>query len=298
MKLRTILTLSLALCVSLGASAQKSKKKKAAKKAIVPAATLTPALRSVDGKTFSYAFGISQGANLKTFLIQRMGVDSAYVDTALDAMCSHTTAEQKKAAIAVAAGYQIAQQNEQNLPMFNKQACGRADSLYLDQDVMQQGLVAAVRGAEKAITADSARKIVDQQIEYQTTVYKNLNKQFLTDNARLKGVKVLPSGLQYRVLTEGNGPVATDTTDVTVHYEGKLIDGTVFDSSYKRGKPSTFRPTQVIKGWTEALKMMPEGSKWTLYIPSDLGYGERGQGQSIPGGSTLIFDVEIVKVGK
>ena len=100
------------------------------------------------------------------------------------------------------------------------------------------------------------------------------------------------------MLTQGKGAVATDSTEVEVHYEGRLIDGTVFDSSYKRGKPSTFRPDQVIKGWREALTLMPEGSIWELYIPAELGYGERGSGQTIPGNSTLIFQVEIIKVKK
>ena len=106
---------------------------------------------------------------------------------------------------------------------------------------------------------------------------------------------MLPSGLQYRVITQGKGVVANDTTDVEVHYEGKLIDGTIFDSSYQRGKTATFKPTQVIKGWTEALKMMPEGSTWELFIPYDLAYGERGN-QNIPPFATLIFKVEVVKV--
>ena len=108
-------------------------------------------------------------------------------------------------------------------------------------------------------------------------------------------MKTTPSGLQYRVIKQGTGAMATDTTEVEVHYEGKLIDGTVFDSSYRRGKPATFHPDQVIKGWTEALKMMPEGSVYELYIPYNLGYGERGT-QSIPPYSTLIFKVELLKV--
>ena len=109
-------------------------------------------------------------------------------------------------------------------------------------------------------------------------------------------MKTLPSGLQYRVLDEGKGALATDSSEVEVHYEGSLIDGTVFDSSYKRGQPSSFRPDQVIKGWREALCLMPEGSVWNLYIPAELGYGERGSGRSIPGNSTLIFKVEVLKV--
>ncbi len=106
----------------------------------------------------------------------------------------------------------------------------------------------------------------------------------------------LPSGLQYKVLREGNGPIATKDDEVEVKYEGRLIDGTVFDSSYERNPQTTkFRPTQVIKGWTEALTMMPEGSMWELYIPQTLGYGERQAGK-IPPFSTLIFKVELVKV--
>ena len=106
---------------------------------------------------------------------------------------------------------------------------------------------------------------------------------------------VLPSGLQYKVLQQGTGAVAKATDKVKVHYEGRLIDGTVFDSSYKRGEPTSFAPNQVIKGWTEALTMMPVGSKWQLYIPQELGYGARGAGK-IPPFSTLIFDVEVLAI--
>ena len=139
-------------------------------------------------------------------------------------------------------------------------------------------------------------KIVEGQIKFQQEKYKAANLDFLAQNAKLKGIKVLPSGLQYQVLTEGHGPVATDSTEVEVHYEGSLIDGTVFDSSYSRKQPATLRPNQVLKGWREALTMMPEGSVWKLYIPYVLGYGERGSGEKIPGFSTLIFTVENLKV--
>ena len=135
------------------------------------------------------------------------------------------------------------------------------------------------------------------EMEYKVEPLKQANADSLAANAKRKSVTTLPSGLQYEVLTKGNGPVATDSTQVEVHYEGSLIDGTVFDSSYKRGKAATFRPDQVIKGWKEALTLMPQGSVWKLYIPASLGYGERGT-QSIPGNSTLIFTVEVIKVGK
>jgi FKBP-type peptidyl-prolyl cis-trans isomerase FklB len=119
---------------------------------------------------------------------------------------------------------------------------------------------------------------------------------FLTENAQKSGVTTLPSGLQYEVLTEGSGPKPTPSSSVTTHYHGTLINGTVFDSSYQRGQPATFGVNQVIAGWTEALQLMPEGSKWRLYIPSDLAYGKRGAGRDIPGDTALIFDVELLKV--
>ena len=126
---------------------------------------------------------------------------------------------------------------------------------------------------------------------------KKEGDKFLAENAQKEGVKTLPSGLQYRVLREGNGPVATNNDEVEVKYEGRLIDGTVFDSSYKRNpQTSKFRPTQVIKGWTEALTLMPEGSMWELYIPQNLAYGERGAGADIPPYAALIFKVELIKV--
>ena len=123
-------------------------------------------------------------------------------------------------------------------------------------------------------------------------------EKFLTENAIKPGVNVTQSGLQYKVLQEGHGQIATKDDEVEVKYEGKLVNGTIFDSSYQRNPQTTkFKPTQVIKGWTEALTMMPEGSIWELYIPQNLAYGERGAGE-IPPFSTLIFKVEVVKVNK
>jgi FKBP-type peptidyl-prolyl cis-trans isomerase FklB len=119
---------------------------------------------------------------------------------------------------------------------------------------------------------------------------------FLAENAQKPGVTTLPSGLQYEVLTEGSGPKAGPRSSVTTHYHGTLINGRVFDSSYQRGQPATFGVNQVIAGWTEALQLMSEGSKWRLYIPSDLAYGKRGAGRDIGPDSALIFDVELLKV--
>ena len=119
---------------------------------------------------------------------------------------------------------------------------------------------------------------------------------FLAENSQKPGVTTLPSGLQYEVLTEGSGPKPGLSSSVTTHYHGTLINGTVFDSSYQRGQPATFPVNGVIAGWTEALQLMGEGSKYRLYIPSDLAYGKRGAGRDIPGDTALIFDVELLKV--
>ncbi|SNC63686.1 FKBP-type peptidyl-prolyl cis-trans isomerase FklB [Hymenobacter gelipurpurascens] len=119
---------------------------------------------------------------------------------------------------------------------------------------------------------------------------------FLAENKSKQGITTLPSGLQYEVLTEGTGKKAGPSSSVTTHYHGTLINGTVFDSSYQRGQPATFGVNQVIAGWTEALQLMPEGSKWRLYIPSDLAYGRRGAGRDIGPDTALIFDVELLKV--
>ena len=119
-------------------------------------------------------------------------------------------------------------------------------------------------------------------------------EKFLHDNGLKEGVVTLPSGLQYLILKDGEGEKPGPATMVTVHYEGSLTNGKVFDSSYKRGKPATFGVHQVIPGWTEALQLMPVGSKWKLFIPSSLGYGARGAGGSIPPYSTLIFEVELL----
>jgi len=119
-------------------------------------------------------------------------------------------------------------------------------------------------------------------------------EKFLQDNAKKEDVVTLPSGLQYLTLKNGDGKKPGPTTMVTVHYEGSLVNGKIFDSSYKRGKPATFGVHQVIAGWTEALQLMPVGSKWKLFIPSSLGYGARGAGGSIPPHATLIFEVELL----
>ena len=177
----------------------------------------------------------------------------------------------------------------------------------LDIDDFAQAIKDVLQDKTPSITDAEAQQLVNnffaeqeaKQREAAAERFKEVKatgEQFLADNAKKDGVVTLASGLQYTVLTEGNGrsPKATDT--VKCHYEGTLTDGTVFDSSYRRGEPAEFPLNGVIAGWTEGLQLMKEGAKYRFFIPYHLGYGERGAGQSIPPYATLIFDVELVKV--
>lgn len=151
-----------------------------------------------------------------------------------------------------------------------------------------------------AISHQEAREIVNAffaEMEQKVSAANiEQGKKFLEENKKKAGVKTLPSGLQYEIITEGTGKKAKATDQVRCHYEGTLIDGTLFDSSIKRGQPAVFGVNQVIKGWVEALQLMTEGSKWKLYIPSELGYGSQGAGEMIPPHSTLVFEVELIEV--
>lgn len=175
---------------------------------------------------------------------------------------------------------------------------GTADSLQLQK--AYQGLFDALKGDTTLFQYKSADSFMNTHVaaarKAKEEKAKAAGKHFLEENAKKEGVVTLPSGLQYKILQQGTGTIAKATDKVKVKYEGRLIDGTVFDSTDKHGgQPMTFAPNQVIKGWTEALCLMPAGSKWQLYIPQELAYGARGAG-TIPPYSTLIFDVEVVEV--
>ena len=167
-------------------------------------------------------------------------------------------------------------------------------------DDFAQAIKDIVSGAELKISDSEAQTIVNKFFEEkqaaQAGAAKSEGENFLAENAKKEGVIVLPSGLQYQVLKEGTGKQPKASDQVECHYEGTLINGQVFDSSYQRGQAATFGLNQVIAGWTEGLQLMQEGAKYRFFIPYTLGYGERGAGQSIPPFATLIFDVELVKV--
>ena len=191
----------------------------------------------------------------------------------------------------------------------------KGQNLDLNVDALAAGIRDAIGGGKTALTDEEAKEVMmayrnEMQAKRQSMAKEQGDKNkkdgetFLAENQKKEGVKThtvkLPSGtnavLQYKVLTAGTGPKPSTNDTVITHYRGTLIDGTEFDSSYKRGEPATFPVTGVIKGWTEALLLMPVGSKWQLFIPSDLAYGERGAGRQIGPNATLIFDIELVGI--
>ena len=173
----------------------------------------------------------------------------------------------------------------------------------LDYDLFMTGFMARVDSVDIKISAEDAQKILQaygqQKVAAEAIANKKAGEEFLVQNAQKEGVTSLPDGLQYQVLKEGKGESPDSSDVVTVNYEGKLIDGKVFDSSYTKGKPATFPLNGVIRGWTEALLMMKPGAKWRIFVPSDLAYGEKGYPNSpIKPNSTLIFDIELLSVQK
>jgi len=182
-----------------------------------------------------------------------------------------------------------------------------ADSLAFNLDIITQGIRDALNGADKQLFSEETKKKImdkfgkemqEKQVKKNAQVAsaaKTTGMKFLDENKKNPGVMTTPSGLQYRVIKEGTGAAPNPNSSVTVHYEGKFIDGNVFDSSYERNQPADFPLNGVIKGFSEGLLLMKEGSIYELFIPSDLAYGDAGN-QGIPGGSTLIFKLELIKV--
>lgn len=291
MKIKTILIAALALLCCTDGTARSRKKKATVKE--TPAA-----IQPVPADSFSYAFGLAQSESLRQYLTTREGVDTAYLAYAVRGLSANISEQEEKQALAYAAGLRIAKMNrDQVIPSINKQATGKSDTTYTILSEMNRGLADGLLGKSGALTPDSAMKIAERQINFYKSVYRQANLDYLAANKKKKGVQTTKSGLQYTILSKGTGALPTDTSEVEVHYEGRLIDGTVFDSSYQRKSPASFRCDQVIKGWTEALGMMPVGSLWEIVIPAELGYGERDM-QKIPANSTLIFKVELLGIKK
>ena len=260
--------------------------------------------------SLSYAIGMARTQGLDQFLMQQ-GIDSTQMVNFVKGFNEGATKLDPEDA-AYIIGLQVGQMvSKQWVEGFNRQIFGNDSTQSLNREQMLAGFVAGTLGKEDVMTLMAAQTYMRTEMEavqekalaIEFADNKAAGEKFLAENKTKEGVQTTPSGLQYKIITKGNGPVPADTSRVQVNYKGTLIDGTEFDSSYKRkdkngkSKPATFRANQVIKGWTEALTMMPVGSKWELYIPADLAYGSRNSGKIKPF-STLIFEVELVSIEK
>ena len=258
-----------------------------------------------DIDSLSYSIGMAQTQGLKGYLTGRLDVDTAYMAEFIKGLNEGANKTSKKD-IAYMAGLQIGQQiSNQMMKGINQELFAGDSTKTISKDNFMAGFIAGTLEKGGVMTMEAAQEytrtametIKAKAMEEKYADNKAAGEKFLAENKAKEGVKTTESGLQYKVITEGKGEIPADTCKVKVNYKGTLIDGTEFDSSYKRNEPSTFRANQVIKGWTEALTMMPVGSKWELYIPQELAYGSRESGQIKPF-STLIFEVELVGIEK
>ena len=255
-----------------------------------PKAAKTVELKSrID--SLNYAFGVLNGAQIKAYVLadDEDGEDlKVFVDN-----LNKGLKEKVRNPQVVAMGKSVGQAIREQEPVGLLGISG----LETNYDLIKQGFINGLYNYTEQLDMQAAGSYVESvvsRLKYGET--KEAGEKFLQENALRDGVKVTESGLQYEVLVQGKGKKPTAESTVKVHYEGTLIDGTVFDSSYQRGEPIEFPLNGVIKGWTEGLQLMPVGSKYKLYIPYELGYGERGAGQSIPPYATLIFTVELLDI--
>ena len=255
-----------------------------------------------DVDTLSYVFGMARTQGLKEYLSQT-GVDTTYMADFIKGLNEGANSGDDKKKAAYYAGIQIGQQiANQWVSGMNHELFGEDSTKTISLKNLMAGFVSGIKG-NGIMTVDSAQTVA--QVMMQAIKAKELEKtfgsnkeageKFLAANKTKEGVKTLPSGVQYKVIKEGNGPIPADTSLVKVHYEGKTVEGKVFDSSYERGEPINLRCNQTIKGWTDAMVHMPAGSVWEVYIPQDLAYGEREQGDIKPF-SALIFKIELIEV--
>ena len=251
--------------------------------------------------TVSYIAGMAATDGLLPYLQQGFGVDAEHMADVIRGFEEAQTHIDDPAFKAYAAGMQIANKvNSSILPNMKLAVEGSADSIR--QAMFIKGFIAALQNDTTFFAQSEASKLyrqrAEQVVETRNAAYKKENEDWLKANAKKEGMQTTPSGLQYKVLVAGNGPKPKATDKVKVKYEGRMIDGTVFDSSYKRDpQTNSFRCNEVIKGWTEALTMMPVGSKWEICIPQELAYGARQAGQIKPY-STLVFTVELLEIEK
>ena len=259
-----------------------------------------------DVDTLTYTMGMLQSQGLKDYLVGRMGIDTTYMDEFFRGVNDGANAGDDKAKAAYYAGIQIGQQvSNQMIKGINHEIYGEDSTKSISLKNFLAGFIAATAG-EKTLftTADAQMKVQalmpavrSKRLLKEFAANKEAGEKFMAANKKKPGVVTLPSGVQYKVIKEGNGPMPKDTSLVKVHYEGKTIDGKVFDSSYSRKEPAKFRANQIIKGWTEALVHMPVGSVWEVYIPQNLAYADQESGPIKPF-SALIFKIELISLGE
>ena len=300
--MKKIIILALAVVASASFCTVDAKKKK---KEVKQEEVVVPVELKNSSDSVSYAAGMAITNGLMPFLKQQHGIDSASIGIFLKAFEEVVNAGESPEAKAKVAGVEIANQvRGRMLPGITSEFKDSPDSII--SDLFYRGFIDAMKQDTTHFKQAVAEEFFKQKQEAdklakEEKLYganRDAGIKFLKENAQKEGVITTASGLQYKVLVKGEGEVPQKTDKVLVNYEGRLVDGTVFDASAKHGdKPAEFRADQVIKGWTEALTMMPVGSKWQLYIPQELAYGERNAGNIKPY-STLIFDVELIGIDK
>ena len=254
-----------------------------------------------DVDTLSYDMGLANTQGLIPYLVQ-MDIDTTYMDAFVKGLNEGANAGNDKKKAAYYMGIQIGQQiSNRMIKGIEHEVFGNDSTKNISMKNFMLGFIQGVKGKKGLFTVEQAAQVAQAKMmaikAQQYAPLKQEGEKWMAANAKKPGVKTLPSGLQYKVIKEGNGELPKDTSIVRVNYEGKTINGKVFDSSYKRGEPVAMRVNQVIKGWTEALVRMPVGSVWEIYIPQDLAYGEREMGEIKPY-SPLVFKLELVGLGE
>ena len=259
-----------------------------------------------DLDSMSYAIGYLQSQYVRQAIEQGQVVDTTYMDEFVKGINEGANAGDDKKRAAYIMGLQVGQQiSSQLVKGVNREVFGDDSTKTMSLKNLLAGFISGATGKKGLMTQENANQIAQSKMEAikaktmqkQYGPNKAAGEKFLAANKKKAGVVTLPSGLQYKVIKEGKGAIPADTTTVKVQYEGRTIDGKVFESSYKNGQgPMTMQPRQMIPGWTEALTHMPEGSVWEVYIPQNLAYKDRQAGQIKPY-SALIFKIELVKVG-
>ena len=259
-----------------------------------------------DLDSMSYAMGMSQTQGLKDYLVQRLGVDTAYMDDFIKGLNEGANAGDDKKKNAYYAGIEIGKQvGNQMIKGINLEIFGEDSTKTISKKNFMAGFISGTTGTKGLMTLEQAGELAQklmtdykkEQTEKQYSENKAEGEKYVANYAKGKDVKKLKDGVLYKVIKAGTGAIPTDTSMVKVHYEGKTIDGNVFDSSYKRGEPVTLAANQVIPGWTTALSNMPVGSVWEVVIPQEQAYGDRSQ-RGIKPFSALIFKIELLGIEK